>query len=185
MTDPGGLKHHFLLAMPGLADPNFSSTITYLFDHSEKGAMGLVINRPSELTLGDMFDQLGIEGDHARNSPVLQGGPVERERGFILHGDDVDFDASVDLGHGIRLSTARQVLEAISKGNGPEKFIVALGYAGWEGGQLERELSENTWLSCPANSEVIFETPFEMRVQRAADTLGIDFRLISSQPGHA
>ncbi len=147
--------------------------------------MGLVINRPSELTLGDMFDQLDIDGDHARNSRVLQGGPVERERGFILHGDDVDFDASVDLGHGIRLSTARQVLEAISKGNGPEKFIVALGYAGWEGGQLERELSENTWLSCPANSEVIFETPFEMRVQRAADTLGIDFRLISSQPGHA
>ncbi|MEJ2132412.1 MAG: YqgE/AlgH family protein, partial [Gammaproteobacteria bacterium] len=100
-------------------------------------------------------------------------------------GDDVDFDASVDLGHGIRLSTARQVLEAISQGNGPKNFIVALGYAGWEGGQLEREMSENTWLSCPATSEIIFETPFEQRVQRAAEALGIDFRLISNQPGHA
>lgn len=178
-------KHHFLLAMPGLADPNFSSTITYLFDHSENGAMGLVINRPSDLTLGDMFDQLGIEGEHERDRPVLHGGPVERERGFILHGDDVDFDASVDLGHGIRLSTARQVLEAISTGDGPEKFIVALGYAGWGGGQLEREMAENTWLSCPASTEIIFETPFEMRVQRAAEALGIDFRLISNQAGHA
>ena len=185
MTDSSVFKHHFLLAMPGLEDPNFSSTITYLFEHSENGAMGLVINRPSALTLGDMFDQLDIEGDHARDSPVLQGGPMERERGFILHGDDVDFDASVDLGNGIRLSTARQVLEAISEGKGPEKFIVALGYAGWGGGQLERELSQSSWLSCPANSEIIFETPFDMRVRRAAEALGIDFRLISSQAGNA
>ena len=179
------MKHHFLLAMPGLADPIFNSTITYLFDHSEKGAMGLVINRPSDLTLGDMFDQLGIDGEHGRDLPVLQGGPVERERGFILHGDDVDFDASVDLGHGIRLSTARQVLQSISEGDGPTKFIVALGYAGWDGGQLEREMAENTWLSCPASTEIIFETPFEMRVRRAAEALGIDFRLISHQTGHA
>ena len=128
MTDSSVFKHHFLLAMPGLEDPNFSSTITYLFEHSENGAMGLVINRPSALTLGDMFDQLEIEGDHARDSPVLQGGPMERERGFILHGDDGDFDASVDLGNGIRLSTARQVLEAIS-----EQFLTVSGLpnVGW------------------------------------------------------
>ena len=179
------LKHHFLLAMPGLAGEYFGNTITYVCEHNEDGAMGIMVNRPIGLTLGELLEQLGIEAAAALEQPVLEGGPVKRDRGFILHTDDRRYDASLSLGNGLMLSTARQTLESIGAGDGPRQYLVALGYAGWGAGQLENELTQNAWLSCPAQIEILFDVPFAERVNRAAATLGIDFRLMSNQAGHA
>jgi putative transcriptional regulator len=179
------LKHHFLLAMPGLAGEYFGNSITYVCEHNEDGAMGIMVNRPMELSVGGLLEQLGIGAVGSLDQSVLEGGPVKRDRGFILHTDDVHYDASLTLGNGLMLSTARQTLEAIGAGEGPRRYLVALGYAGWGVGQLENELKENAWLSCPAQIDILFEVPFEERVNRAAASLGIDFRLMSSQAGHA
>jgi putative transcriptional regulator len=125
------LKHHFLLAMPSQRADYFSNTITYVCEHNEEGAMGFMVNRPMNLTVAELLEQLGISGTVTGEQPVLEGGPVKTERGFILHSDDVHFDASLSLGNGLMLSTARQTLEAIGGGNGPKRYLVALGYAGW------------------------------------------------------
>ncbi len=179
------LKNHFLLAMPELRATYFGNTITYVCEHNADGALGLMINRPTRMTLGELFDQLGIDADHGRDVIVLEGGPVQQERGFILHSDDVQGEGSLPIDGGLMLSTGRDVLQAIARGEGPQHFLVALGYAGWGGGQLENELKDNSWLTCPADREIIFDTPFEERVQRAAASLGIDFNLIAERPGHA
>lgn len=186
MTPEHSLKHQFLLAMPTLAGGYFGDTVTYLCEHNDDGAMGLVINRPSQLTLVALMDQLGIDpGQTPTDLPVLDGGPVSPERGFILHSGDRRFDASLALQDGLMLTAAREVLEAIAAGEGPAEYVVALGYAGWDAGQLEQEILDNAWLSCPANADVIFHEPFEQRVTKAAAVLGIDFRLMSGQAGHA
>jgi putative transcriptional regulator len=179
------LKHHFLLAMPSLASEYFANTITYVCEHNEEGAMGFMVNRPMQLTLAALLDQLGITSTLTSQEPVLEGGPVKTERGFILHSDEVQYDASLPLGHGLMLSTARQTLEAIGAGHGPKRYLVALGYAGWGSGQLENELAQNAWLSCPADVDILFDVPFDQRVNKAAATLGIDFRLMSKHAGHA
>jgi putative transcriptional regulator len=179
------LKHHFLLAMPGLAGEYFGNTITYVCEHNDDGAMGIMVNRPMDLTVGELLEQLGIDATDPLDQPVLEGGPVKRDRGFILHTDDVRYDASLSLGNGLMLSTARQALESIGAGSGPRHYLVALGYAGWAVGQLEEELIQNAWLSCPAQLDILFDVPFGERVNRAAASLGIDFRLMSSQAGHA
>jgi putative transcriptional regulator len=179
------LKHHFLLAMPGLAGEYFGNTISYICEHNDDGAMGFMVNRPMDLTVGALLEQLGIASNIELDQPVVEGGPVKRERGFILHSDEVRYDASLSLGNGLMLSTARQTLEAIGSGEGPQRYLVALGYAGWGVGQLEDELLHNAWLSCPANIDILFDVPFDQRVNSAAATLGIDFRLMSSQAGHA
>jgi putative transcriptional regulator len=179
-------RHQFLLAMPGLADGYFGGTITYLCEHSPEGAMGLVINRPSEMTLIELLRQLELDPtDRITDRPVLEGGPVARERGFILHTDDRHYDASLDLASGLVLTASREALEAIAAGNGPGQFLVTLGFAGWGPGQLEQEIIDNAWLTCPADPAVIFEVPFEQRVVRAAAALGIDFNLLSGRAGHA
>ncbi len=186
MAPEHSLKNQFLLAMPGLAGSYFGDTLTYLCEHTDDGAMGLVINRPSELTLVELLAQLGIApGEVSADVPVMDGGPVARDRGFILHSDDERFEASLDLGNGLMLTAAREVLEAIARGSGPRDYLVALGYAGWDGGQLEQELKDNAWLTCPASLDVVFREPFASRVSKAAATLGIDFRLMSGQAGHA
>jgi len=167
------LKHHFLLAMPGIAGDYFGNTITYICEHNEEGA------------IGELLDQLGIAGTLIAKQSVLEGGPVKTERGFILHSDEVHYDASLPLGNGLMLSTARQTLEAIGAGNGPKRYMVALGYAGWGSGQLENEMMQNTWLSCPADIDILFDVPFDQRVHKAAASLGIDFRLMSTHAGHA
>ncbi len=179
------LKHHFLLAMPGRAGEYFGNTITYICEHNEEGAMGLMVNRPLRLTVGELLDQLGIGATLLSERPVLEGGPVKTDRGFILHSDEVQYDASLTLGNGLMLSTTRQTLEAIGAGSGPKRYIVALGYAGWGGGQLEAELLHNAWLSCPADVDILFDVPFDQRVNKAAASLGIDFRLMSTHAGHA
>lgn len=182
------LKHHFLIAMPKPADePDdyFSRTITYICEHNEEGAMGFMVNRPMKLTVGELLDQLGIAAGVSSEQPVLEGGPVKTERGFILHSDDVQYEASLPLGNGLMLSTARQTLEAIGAGAGPKRYVVALGYAGWGSGQLENELLQNVWLTCPADIDILFDVPFDQRVNQAAASLGIDFRLMSTHAGHA
>ncbi len=180
------LKHQFLLAMPALTGSYFGASITYLCEHNDDGALGLMINRPlADVALGELFDQLDIEGTHHRDAPVLEGGPVQRDRGFVLHSRDVLFESSLILNDGMALTTAREILAAIAAGDGPERFLVCVGYAGWGAGQLESELADNAWLTCAADPEIIFSTPFSERVDRAAAILGIDFRLISGEAGHA
>jgi putative transcriptional regulator len=186
LAPDSSLKNQFLIAMPGLAGGYFGSTLTYLCEHNDEGAMGLIINRPSDLSLVDLLLQLGIRPDRTSfSAPVLEGGPVAPDRGFILHTDDQNFEASLPVGDGLILTAAREVLEAIAAGNGPQDYLVALGYAGWGAGQLEDELKDNAWLSCPASFDVLFREPFDNRVHKAAAGLGIDFRFLSGQAGHA
>ena len=187
MAPESYLKGQFLLAMPSLSGSYFGSTLTYLCEHNESGAMGIMVNRQAELTLGELFDQLDIpvSDESCRETAILEGGPVATDRGFILHSADACFASSLDLGDGLMLSTAREALEAIAAGNGPQEYLIALGYAGWGEAQLEEEMKENAWLNCPASAEVLFHTPFPDRVSTAAAQLGIDFNLISGQAGHA
>lgn len=192
MTADLSLKNQFLLAMPGLAGSYFGDTLTLICEHNEDGAMGLIVNRPSSVSLIELMAQLGIDkGGTPVDRVVMEGGPVGGDRGFILHTDDDRFDGSLALGNGLMLSSAREVLQAIARNEGPAEYLVALGYAGWDAGQLEGEVAENAWLTCPADPagelarEIVFHVPFEGRIQRAAASLGIDFSLISSQAGHA
>jgi putative transcriptional regulator len=172
--------------MPSLSGSYFGNTLTYVCEHNADGAMGIIVNRPSRVSLVELISQLGIDkGETPVEAVVFEGGPVSGERGFILHTDDVTFEASLAIENGVMLSSAREVLEAIADGRGPERYVVALGYAGWDGGQLEDEVSENAWLTCPADPEIIFDTPFEDRVRQAALGLGIDIALISGEAGHA
>lgn len=180
------LRHQFLLAMPALAGSYFGDTISYLCEHNDDGALGLVINRPlQDVQLGELFDQLSITGTHHRDAPVLEGGPVQRDRGFVLHSDDLVLESTLRLEDGLALTTAREMLAAIAEDAGPQRFLVCVGYAGWGEGQLEGEMADNSWLSCPADPDIIFEVPWNQRVERAAASLGIDFRLISGEAGHA
>ena len=180
------LKHHFLIAMPNQAGTYFGNTITYICEHSEDGAMGLMINRPTPISVGELVEQSGMEASRElTNVPILEGGPVSNQQGFVLHSDDGNFPASMSLGHGLKLTTAREVLEAIAGNRGPYNYLVALGYAGWGPKQLEGELTENAWLTCPASIDILFDVPFEERIDKAAASLGIDIRLMSGQAGHA
>lgn len=181
------LTNHFLIAMPTLADPNFSRTVTYICEHNEDGAMGIVINRPSDLRLGELLDHLECEGENAAASsrPVYLGGPVQRDRGFVLHRPGGDWDSSLQIAEGISVTTSKDILEAIAQARGPEAYLVALGYAGWGAGQLEAEMAENSWLSGPADPAVIFEREATERWRAAAALLGVDLALLSSQTGHA
>jgi putative transcriptional regulator len=186
-TSPSYLKHHFLIAMPHMADPNFAQTLTYLIDHNEQGAMGLVINRPSGLNLADVLEQLRPDSEPpraCRDLPIYSGGPVQTDRGFVLHPAGYSFQATLELGE-LALSTSQDVLFAIADGQGPDRFLIALGYAGWEAGQLDLELTENTWLTCPADPAILFEQPSDQRLGAAAARLGVNLSLLTAQAGHA
>ena len=181
------LSNQLLIAMPGMADPNFNSTVTLVCEHNTEGALGIVINRPLSIKLGGLFEQLDLtEADQAlANSPVLNGGPVAPERGFVLHAPGDDFDSTVTVSADIQLTLSRDVLDAMAEGNGPGSSLVALGYAGWDSGQLEQEMLDNTWLTVPPTPEIIFDVPFAERWSVAANTLGIDISKISPHAGHA
>ena len=181
------LRNHFLLAMPSLAEGIFSHSITYICEHGESGAMGIVINQPLELTVAEIFDHLQIKAlKDFTEVPVLAGGQVKLDHGFVLHrAMDTEWEASIRVTDEITLTTSRDVLRAIANGTGPEEHVIALGYAGWSPGQLEQELAQNSWLTLPADSEIIFATPCEQRLGAAAAQLGIDMNLISGQAGHA
>jgi len=185
---PSYLKHQFLIAMPHMADPNFAHTLTYIVEHTANGAMGLVVNRPQELNLADILEQLrpNIEPPAlCQHVPIFIGGPVQTDRGFVLHPSGKTFQATVDLEDELSLSTTQDILFAIADGVGPEKSLIALGYAGWEAGQLEAELAQNAWLTCPFDPDILFNTSSELRLEAAAKHLGINLSLLTSQAGHA
>ena len=181
------LANRFLIAMPSLADPNFSRTVTYLCDHNAEGAMGLVINRPLELSLADLAPHVEVEvTDAARaDTAIFQGGPVQAERGFVLHRPTGDWEATLDITEDIGLTMSRDIIEAIAQGEGPRDHLIALGYAGWGAGQLEAELAANAWLSGPADPGILFELPIGRRWEAAAALLGVDLTLLSTDIGHA
>lgn len=181
------LCNQLLIAMPGMADPNFNSTVTLICEHNTEGALGIVINRPLDMQLGGLFEQLQIaESDRSlAGHPVLNGGPVAIERGFVLHNPGPEFESSVSVSPDVQLTLSRDVIDAMADGSGPEKSLVALGYAGWESGQLEAEMLSNTWLTVPAEADVIFEVPFADRWRVAANIIGIDISQISPDAGHA
>ena len=181
------LRDHFLLAMPALSEGIFSQSVTYICEHGESGAMGIVINQPLELSVEEIFEHLKIppHGDFSK-SPVMAGGPVQIDHGFVLHRRcPRSWDASLKVTDEITLTTSCDILRAIANDEGPQEHLIALGYAGWAAGQLEQELAENSWLTMPANGDIIFNTPPHQRLGAAAALLGIDMNLISAAAGHA
>lgn len=183
----GFLTNHFLLAMPRLADPNFHQSVTYICEHNDNGAMGIIINRPSELSLGEIFRQMDIapQQEHSADIAVYSGGPVQQDRGFVLHTPAGKWESSMRISTAISVTTSRDILSAVAKGAGPKRLLIALGYAGWGAGQLEYEMAENAWLSMPADPEIIFNTPYDKRWHSAARLLGVDPLMLSSDTGHA
>lgn len=181
------LANHVLIALPGLADPNFSRSMTLICQHDDAGAMGIVLNRASDYTLGEVFRQMQIESDDARlaERTVLAGGPVHPERGFVVHDGAAAWDSSLRVAEGVYVTTSRDVLEAMARGHGPDNAVVALGCAGWGAGQLEHELAENSWLTAPADAALLFELPLAERWQAAARRLGVDVAMLPDYAGHA
>jgi len=183
----GYLQRQMLIAMPGMVDSNFSGSVTLLCQHNEVGAIGITINRQSNFTLGEIFSQLQIDcgDDVIRKLPVLEGGPVAPDRGFVLHSPLAGYESSMDVGQDIMVTTSRDVLADIALGSGPEKYIVALGYAGWGGGQLEDEMLANAWLSVSADTDIVFDLPLPSRFDRALGRLGIKVDQLLPDVGHA
>jgi putative transcriptional regulator len=181
------LAEQFLIAMPAMGDPHFSRGLTLLCQHDEHGAMGLVINRLSEYCVGDVLSQMGIEtrSDTLAALPVLAGGPVNPERGFVLHDDPRPWDSTLVVREGLYVTTSRDILEAMARGDGPARSLVTLGFAGWEAGQLESELLENAWLTLASSEDLIFSEPLESRWQSAVRRLGVDPGRLTDYAGHA
>jgi len=181
------LTNQFLIAMPTMVDPNFSRSVTYVCAHNDDGAMGIVINRPLELQLGEVFAQMDIAytDDRSGEQTIYQGGPVHQDRGFIIHRPATQWDSTIHITDELAVSTSRDILEAMSAGEGPRDTLVALGYAGWGAGQLEQEMSQNAWLSGPASAEIIFRTEAAKRWETAAAIMGVDLASLSSDVGHA
>lgn len=187
MLKPTYLANHLLIAMPGLADPNFSRGVTFLCQHSAEGALGIVINRLSSFRLGEVLEQMQISTSvrGLADQPVYAGGPVQTDRGFVMHEPGLAWDSTFRVSNEVAVTTSRDVLAAMAEGRGPQRALVALGYAGWGAGQLEDEIRENAWLSVPAHGSILFETPLEARWQAAARLAGVDVRLLTDYAGHA
>ncbi|MEI8268102.1 MAG: YqgE/AlgH family protein [Betaproteobacteria bacterium] len=190
--DTINLTNQFLIAMPGMADDNFSRTVIYLCEHSKNGALGLVINRPTDITLKNLFEkvELSLDRDELAEQPVFFGGPVQTERGFVLHEktgtEQSPYTSTLSIAcGGLEMTTSKDVLEALANGAGPRRLMVTLGYSGWSAGQLEEEIGRNGWLTVDADPEVIFDTPVEKRYQRALSLLGFDPLMLSQEVGHA
>src|SRR5690554_1198628 len=187
------LQNHFLLAMPGMEDERFARTVVYLCAHTEEGSMGLIVNRTQQLGFSDILVDLGIVEreetirlpEKARNLPVLNGGPVEQSRGFVLHSGDYVLDTSLPVSDEICLTATFDILRDISSGKGPDKALMALGYAGWGAGQLEAEIAENGWLACPARTDLLFTEKVDTLYDRVMASMGIDLTHLSSVSGHA
>ena len=185
------LTNQFLIAMPGMADETFAGTVVYLCEHTEKGALGLVINKPIDIKLKNLFEkvELELDRDELGEQPVYFGGPVQTERGFVLHdklGEEAaHYNSTLSIPGGLAMTTSKDVLEALAGGAGPKRVLITLGYSGWQAGQLEDELGRNGWLTVDADPAVIFDTPIEQRYQRALSLLGFDPRMLSQEAGHA
>ena len=181
------LTHHFLIAMPSMVDTNFAKSLTYICEHNDQGALGVVVNRPIDMTLKTLLEQIDIPlRDESRSRlPVYFGGPVQVDRGFVLHRPPGDWESTLSINAQIGLTTSRDILQAVAEGRGPEQILVSLGYAGWAPGQLEQELSQNAWLTVHADADVIFELPAEHRLSAAMSLLGVDLAHLSDDVGHA
>jgi len=181
------LTNHFLIAMPNMADPYFSRTLTYICEHTDQGALGLVVNRPIDLTLEALLQQLDIALEDKRQAsmPVYFGGPVQMDRGFVLHQPIGNWSSTLSVNGIVGLTTSRDVLKDVGQGRGPARMIVTLGYAGWEAGQLEHELGMNGWLTVEANLDVMFDLPAEERLSAAMEMLGVNYATLSEEAGHA
>ncbi len=193
-TDSGtiNLTHHFLIAMPGLEDEGFAKSVIYMCEHSGRGALGLIINKPSDISLKNLFDkvELPLRREDLAQSPVFQGGPVQTERGFVLHesmmpGQESVYASTMSIPGGLEMTTSKDVLEALSTGAGPRRIFVSLGYSSWGEGQLESEISDNSWLTVAADLAVIFDTPVEQRYDKALMLLGFESWMLSPDAGHA
>ncbi len=188
MTQTNYLNNQFLIAMPNLEDANFSHTVSFLCQHNADGALGIVINRPTGMTLANILEQMKISSSSKKiqQTPIFAGGPVQQERGFIIHNNDSNsWDSSIMVSDSTSLTSSRDILEAIAEGEGPEHYLIALGYAGWGAGELEKEILKNAWLNTPYKSEIIYETPVEQRWMSAANQLGIDINQLTAQAGHS
>ncbi|HEX4618913.1 MAG TPA: YqgE/AlgH family protein [Steroidobacteraceae bacterium] len=183
----GSLTNHLLIAMPQLNDPNFAQTVALICEHTDKGALGIVLNKPLPMKLSDVLSQMKLEptSEQIGEQPVLRGGPVHTDRGFVLHRPGGEWDHTHKVSDAIQVTTSRDVLAAMARGEGPSDAFIALGYAGWESGQLERELKENAWASMPVDARVVFELPFEERWAGAWRLLGVDVERLSPDAGHA
>jgi putative transcriptional regulator len=182
------LTHHFLIAMPTMQEGVFAGTLTYICEHNENGALGIVVNRPTTLTMEQMFDQVKIslrEQPKLGASPVYFGGPVQTERGFVLHNTQKNWESTLRINDKLSLTTSKDILEAMASGEGPRNIIVTLGYAGWDQGQLEHEVTENIWLTVPASEHILFDLPPEERLTAAMALLGVDYATLSEEAGHA
>jgi putative transcriptional regulator len=187
------LTGHFLIAMPALNDPYFSKSVTFICTHSEDGAMGVVINRPTDLTYDALFEKINLELNNAElaQKPVLYGGPVQPDRGFVLHEPDgVEWDSSITIAKNTALTTSKDILEAVAQGTGPEKMLLTLGYAGWTPGQLEQEIAQNSWLSVQPKDisslhDILYNTQHEKKLDATMALLGINFGMLSDEAGHA
>ena len=190
-TSSLNLANQFLIAMPGMLDDNFAGTVVYVCEHSDKGALGLVINKPIDIDLKSLFDKVELElrREELGRQPVFFGGQVQTERGFVLHeklaDDAIRFSSTLSVPGGLEMTTSKDVLEALATGDGPKRILITLGYSGWSPGQLEDELSRNGWLTVDADPAIIFDTPVEQRYERALALLGFDPRMLSQQAGHA
>ncbi|MBC7647506.1 MAG: YqgE/AlgH family protein [Vitreoscilla sp.] len=191
-SDPINFTHHFLIAMPGLEDEMFAKSVIYMCEHSERGALGLVINKPSDINLKKLFEkvELPLHREDLTQSPVFQGGPVQTERGFVLHesvmpGNESIYASTMTIPGGLEMTTSKDVLEALSTGYGPRKVFVSLGYSSWGQGQLESEISDNSWLTVEADPAVIFDTPVEQRYAKALKLLGLESWMLSPEAGHS
>ena len=186
MNAEASLKHQFLVAMPSLDDENFHQTVSLLCEHNDSGAIGLVINRPTDLTLVEVLDQMELEHEGLGvEAPVFWGGPVQPERGFVVHRDPGGWESCLELDDGLYITTSRDILRAIGKGEGPADFLVMLGYAGWSAGQLEDEILHNAWLNTPVDRQILFKTPARDRWQAATRLLGVDVTQLAGNAGHA
>ncbi len=186
MSTEFSLTNHFLIAMPSMADPHFVRSVTYVAEHTENGALGIIVNRPTDVMLSEVLSQMNIKSRKKVNqTPVFYGGPVHQERGFVIHSPKEGYKSSFAPANNISITTSRDILEDIATEKGPDNAIVTLGYAGWDAGQLENEMVNNTWISCQADSEIIFNTALENRWQKALELAGIkDIASLSQDVGH-
>jgi putative transcriptional regulator len=181
------LRNHFLVAMPGLLDPNFSHTIIYVCEHSDEGAMGLIINHPLDIPISQIFDQFDLESAaQTGDDSLLSGGPVQVDRGFVLHRpSDRQWESTLPISNDISLTASSDIISDIANEQGPNDLIITLGYTGWGPGQLEQELADNAWLTVPGDADIVFDVPFHKRASAAAAKIGVDFGLLSADIGHA
>jgi putative transcriptional regulator len=187
MSEKTSLTNQLLIAMPSLVDPNFAQTVTLICEHTDKGALGIVLNKPLPMKLSEVLSQMKLEpsSEEIGAKPVLRGGPVHTDRGFVLHRPGGEWDSTHKVSELIQVTTSRDVLAAMARGEGPSDAFIALGYAGWDSGQLEKELLENAWLSMPANDQLVFAVPFDQRWQASWQLLGVDLDKVSLVAGHA